>query len=145
MRWSTRNFDGLSAEQITRCIEAWSVLCAVEDMHVELDLSRAAMSGTLTGYNEEHRKVYLGANAFPGEGADANSQLSYLACLAHELAHARRFSMGYRRPMKLPDVLLDEAETSIDASFNQMLPPRDRKELVEDARDRLLQWIAHKE
>jgi hypothetical protein len=33
------------------------------------------------------------------------------------LAHAERFQLGYRRPTDLPDVLLDEAETSLRASF----------------------------
>jgi hypothetical protein len=31
--------------------------------------------------------VYLGADALPGDGIDANARLSTLACLAHELAH----------------------------------------------------------
>ena len=71
-----------------------------------------------------------------------NARLSTLACLAHELAHAERFQLGYRRPMGLPDVLLDEAETSLRASFTSILSPKDREDLVEDARDRLIQWLA---
>jgi hypothetical protein len=42
----------------------------------------------------------------------------------------------------LPDVLLDEAETSLRASFTSLLSPKDREDLVEDARDRLIQWLA---
>jgi hypothetical protein len=42
----------------------------------------------------------------------------------------------------LPDVLLDEAETSLRASFTSPLSPKDREDLVEDARDRLIQWLA---
>jgi hypothetical protein len=39
-------------------------------------------------------------------------------------------------------VLLDEAETSRRASFTSILSPKDREDLVEDARDRLIQWLA---
>ena len=62
--------------------------------------------------------------------------------LAHELAHVERFHLSYRRPTDLPDVLLDEAETSLRASFTSILSPKDREDLVEDARDRLIQWLA---
>jgi hypothetical protein len=86
--------------------------------------------------------VLLGADALPGDGVDANAWLSTLACLAHELAHAERSQLGYRRPMDLPDVLLDEAEASLRASFTSILSPKDRGDLVEDARDRLIQWLA---
>ena len=86
--------------------------------------------------------VLLGADAFPGEGVDANSRMSALACPAHELAHAERFRLGYRRPTDLPDVLLDEAETSLRAAFTSVLRRKDREDLVEDARDRLIQWLA---
>jgi hypothetical protein len=86
--------------------------------------------------------VFLGADALPGDGVDANARLSTLACLAHELAHAERFQLGYRRPTDLPDVLLDEAETSLRAAFTSILSPKDREDLVEDARDRLIQWLA---
>ena len=96
---------------------------------------------TKTTFHETSNIVRLGANAYPGEGIDANSRLSYVACLAHELAHARRFSLGYRRPTTRLDILLDEAETSIDASFIAVLSRRDRLDLVEDARDRLIEWL----
>ena len=86
--------------------------------------------------------MFLGADALPGDGLDANARLSTLACLAHEFAHAERFQMGYRRPADLPDVLLDEAETSLRASFTSLLSAKDREDLVEDARDRVIQWLA---
>ena len=69
-------------------------------------------------------------------------RLSTLACLAHEFAHAERFQMGYRRPTDLPDVLLDEAEMSLRASCTSLLSTQDREDLVEDARDRVIQWLA---
>ena len=70
------------------------------------------------------------------------ARLSTLACLAHELAHVERFYLSYRHPTDLPDVLLDEAETSLRASFTSILSPKDHEDLVEDARDRLIQWLA---
>jgi hypothetical protein len=68
--------------------------------------------------------------------------MSVLACLAHELAHMRRATRGFRRPFTPPDVFLDEAETSIYASLLKYVPLRDREDLVEDARDRLFDWLA---
>jgi hypothetical protein len=84
----------------------------------------------------------LGADAYPGMGQSANSRMSVLACLAHELAHMRRAGRGFRRPLTPPDGFLDEAETSIYASFFKYVPLRDREDLVEDARDRLFDWLA---
>lgn len=52
------------------------------------------------------------------------------------------FERNYRRPIDLPDVLIDEAETSLNASFHIVLNPKDREDLVEDARDRLIEWLA---
>ena len=104
--------------------------------------SQAGETSSRTRFNEEHRKVYLGADAYPGDGSDANSRVSTLACLAHELAHVERFDAGYRRPIELPDSLLDEAETSIRASFASIVRMKDREDLVEDARDRLIHWLS---
>ena len=107
-----------------------------------VELARSGF--TTTGYSEGDRTVYLGANAYPNVMAvDANSRLSVLACLAHEYAHAERHGLGYERPKVLPDVLLDEAEASIHASFHPVLAHKDREDLVEDARDRLIKWIAY--
>ena len=39
-------------------------------------------------------------------------------------------------------MLIDEAETSLDASFHQALGSKDREDLREDARDRLTDWLA---
>lgn len=86
--------------------------------------------------------MVLGADAYPGAGRTANSRMSPLACLAHELAHVERHELGYDRPFDPPDSYLDEAETSLRASFVPVLSPRDREDLVEDARDRLTDWLA---
>jgi hypothetical protein len=52
--------------------------------------------------------------------------------------------LGFQRPYHPPDSYLDEAETSIDASFRPLLSSVDRIDLVEDARDRLIDWLAAK-
>lgn len=135
-----RNQTGLSEQQIEYCLEVWVALGA--DQSVELDVSEARQDFSRTRFNEGQNKVFLGADAFAGKGVDANSRMSTFACLTHELAHAERFRLGYRRPTELPDVLLDEAETSLRAVFTSVLGRKDREDLVEDARDRLIQWLA---
>jgi hypothetical protein len=135
-----RNQSGLTDKQIEYCLEVWAVLRA--DRQITLDISGASQNFSCTRFNEDQNKVFLGADAFPGEGVDANSRMSTLACLAHELTHAERFQLGYRRPTDLPDVLLDEAETSLRAAFTSILRRKNREDLVEDARDRLIQWLA---
>jgi hypothetical protein len=52
-----------------------------------------------------------------------------------------RFTQGYRRSFEHPDRLLDEAETSLNASFNAGLSFKDKEDLVEDARDRTIDWL----
>jgi hypothetical protein len=136
-----RNRVGLTETQLEYCLEAWAVLCGEVPTH--LDTSEAARNSSRTRFNEERNRVFPGADAMPGEGADAVSRMSTLACLAHELSHVERFRLGYRRPVELPDVLLDEAEASLRASFTSILRTKDRADLVEDARDRLIQWLAH--
>ncbi|ADI64234.1 hypothetical protein [Trichormus azollae] len=44
----------------------------------------------------------------------------------------------------MPDILIDEAETTLNASFQTVLNPKDREDLIEDARDRLTEWLANK-
>jgi hypothetical protein len=39
-------------------------------------------------------------------------------------------------------MLIDEAETSLHASFALDLVMIDREDLIEDARDRLIHWLA---
>jgi hypothetical protein len=135
-----RNQAGLTDKQIEYCVEVWKILRA--NQQIMLDVSEASQNFSRTRFNETQNKVFLGADAFPGEGVDANSRMSTLACLAHELAHVERFQLGYRRPTELPDVLLDEAETSLRAAFTSLLRKKNREDLVEDARDRLIQWLA---
>jgi hypothetical protein len=135
-----RNRVGLTDDQIRTCVQAWQFLCG-ESPRL-LDLSEAARHGSRTRYDERRRVVILGADAFSGTGASANSRMSLRACLAHELAHALRSEMGFDRPILPPDGYLDEAETSIHASFLENVSPGDREDLVEDARDRLFAWLA---
>jgi hypothetical protein len=130
----------LSEQQIDKCIAAWAVLCG--DHPRALDTSEAMEHGSRTRFVQDRQIVMLGADAYPGSGISANSRMSMLACLAHELAHAERFEVGYSRPFDAPDSFIDEAETSLRASFTSVLSPRDREDLVEDARDRLIDWLA---
>src|SRR5581483_9477018 len=135
-----RNQAGLTDTQIEYCLEVWEILRG--DIPITLDIAEAQQNFSRTRFNEDQNKVFLGADAFPGGGVDANSRMSTLACLAHEFAHVERFRIGYRRPADLPDVLLDEAETSLRAAFTSILRKKNREDLVEDARDRLIQWLA---
>jgi hypothetical protein len=135
-----RNYIGLTEVQIGRCLAVWDALCGRYDR--ALDISEAAFHGSRTRYDEDRDAVILGANAYAGIGASANARMSMQACLAHELAHMLRAELGFDRPFTPPDVYLDEAETSIHASFFESVSPRDREDLVEDARDRLFDWLA---
>jgi hypothetical protein len=110
-----RNRIGLSEQQIDKCIAAWAVLCG--DHRRVLDTSEAMEHGSRTRFVQDRRAVILGADAYPGSGTGANSRMSMLACLAHELAHVERFEVGYSRPIDAPDSFIDEAETSLRASF----------------------------
>lgn len=130
----------MTDNEITYCVLAWSVLCGEQPRPLILDEARSDYS--LTRFVEDTNVVYLGADAYPGEGFSANARMSVLACLAHELSHADRFASGYRRPLEMPDRLIDEAETSLDASFHLELGSKDREDLREDARDRLTEWLA---
>jgi hypothetical protein len=88
-----RNQRGLTEKQIAYCVKVWAVLCA--DQPIALETSEALQYASRTRFNEVQNAVFLGADAWPGDGIDANARLSTLACLAHELAHAERFQMGY--------------------------------------------------
>jgi hypothetical protein len=136
---SGRNQSGLSDREIQHCLEVWRELCGGQER--ELVTSGASRHSSRTHFNENDGLVYLGADAMPGRAITANSRMSVLACLAHELGHLERFQQGYQRPFDMPDKLLDEAETSIHASFIPVLGPRDREDLIEDASDRLIQWL----
>lgn len=135
-----RNYNGLTEDQIERCVRVWK---ALGDETRHLDTSEAGQHGSRTRYDSDRHVVMLGANAYSGAGSSANARMSLQACLAHELAHMLRAELGFRRPFVPPDVHLDEAETSIHASFIEKLSMRDRGDLVEDARDRLFDWLAH--
>ncbi|WP_016953474.1 hypothetical protein [Anabaena sp. PCC 7108] len=137
-----RNRNGLTDRQIEYCIEAWQVLCGDEGRI--LITNGAKIYSSSTRFVEGKNVVYLGADAYPGNNSSANSRMSVLACLAHELSHMQRFDRGYRRPLDMPDILIDEAETSLDASFHIVISLKDREDLIEDARDRLTDWLANK-
>jgi hypothetical protein len=145
---SGRNSIALSQNEIADCLLRWQVLLDAQEQRfavdIKLDSSRATTSYTTTVFDEESNTVRLGADVRPGVGPDANSRLSVQACLAHELAHAQRFKLGFRRPTAVPDLHLDEAETSIAAAFMTPLTDVEREDLVEDARSRLSLWITQR-
>jgi hypothetical protein len=134
-----RNQRGLTEPEIARCLLAWETLCGNQPRG--LVVTEATQHSSRTRFVESEGKVYLGADVFPGTGISANSRLSMLACLAHELAHAERFELNYERPFAWPDNLRDEAETSLHASFHPHLSAQDRADLIEDAHDRLIEWL----
>ena len=118
---------------------AWEVLIGEERR--ELVITEAPNHSSRTHFDERDGKVHLGADVKPGSGIEPNSRMSILACLAHELAHVQRFEREFQRSITLPDCLIDEAETSLHASFHPVLNRKDREDLIEDARDRLNQWF----
>src|SRR5437899_12138524 len=105
-----RNQAGLTDMQIEYCLEVWEILRG--DIPIALDVSEARQNFSRTRFNEDQNKVFLGADAFLGDGVDANFGMSTLACLAHELAYVERFRLCYRRPIVLPDLPLAESGTS---------------------------------
>lgn len=140
MMFSHRRTEGLEDRQINTCQEAWAVLGG--DHYCPLETSSAHQHSSLTRFIEGRNVVVLGADVYPAEGStDARSRMSVLACLAHELSHATRYERGYSRSLQEPDILLDEAETSLDASFFLVLSRQDRLDLVEDASDRIISWL----
>jgi hypothetical protein len=132
----------LTDEEIERCLLTWKNLCG--DKERELVIDDAHQHSSRTRFNETSGKVHLGADVKPGRGIEANARMSVLACLAHELAHVERFEMGFQRPIEFPDSLIDESETSLHASFMPVLSSAEREDLVEDAVDRLYQWLVEK-
>jgi hypothetical protein len=134
-----RNQTALTEREIEYCLRAWEVLCGEKQRAIIT--SEASKHSSRTRFSEIDGSVYLGADVKPGNGIEANARISILACLAHELAHAERFELGFQRSTTLPDNLVDEAETSLHASFHSVLSSKDREDLIEDARDRLNQWF----
>lgn len=135
---SSRNQTGLTDREIARCEQIWVVLSG--NKYCPLDTSQASQSGSRTRFNQTRILVFLGADVIPGIGTDARSRMSEMACLAHELAHAQRFLIGIDRPVEQPDVLLDEAEARLHASFSTPISRIDRQHLVEDARVQIALW-----
>jgi hypothetical protein len=135
-----RNRHGLTEQEIESCLEAWAFLCGARKR--VLMTNDAHLNYSRTRFDEKRNITYLGADVYPGQGSNANSRLSMLACLAHELSHIERFERGYDRPIDMPDMLLDESETSLNAAFHRAISRRDKADLIEDARDRLIEWLA---
>lgn len=150
-----RNVTGLSEEQIEQAKAMWDFITQVDEseenhfeisvlnlLNVQLDTSSAHIDNSTTAFLEATNTVRLGADAYPttGNSISANDILSPLACLCHEYAHAVRYHIGFRRPFNGALMHLDEAETSIHASYEACLYPMDRERLVEDALERISNW-----
>lgn len=138
---SSRNQRSLSRRKIAICEAIWELLGGNEVC--PLDIREASEHGSRTRYNQTANVVYLGADVEPGIGTEARVRMSELACLAHELAHAERFRLGYDRPDTETANAIDEAEASLHASFMQPLSITDRHDLIEDARDQITRGLAH--
>ncbi len=134
-----RNYQGLTERQIELCRTVWDVLCGQTPRALVTD--SAHLHGSRTRFMEELNATSIGADVYPGDGPSANSRMSMPACLAHEMSHVQRFERGYRRPHELPDALIDEAETSLNASFHDDISLRDREDLIQDAHERLIEWL----
>lgn len=138
---SSRNQRGLSRRKIAICEAIWELLGGNDVC--SLDIQEASEHGSQTRYNQTTIVVYLGADVEPGIGTEARVRMSELACLAHELSHVERHKMGYDRPNTEATNAIDEAETSLHASFMQPLSITDRHDLMEDARDQITRGLAH--
>lgn len=88
-----RNVHGLSEREVEQCLHAWQLLTDSEQFYVPLDVTQAHQHGSRTTFREADN-----IDVQPGDGVDANSRMSLLACLAHELAHARRYRGGLQSP-----------------------------------------------
>ena len=119
-----RNQQPLTSTQIAKCINIWNILGGDKSCGI-LVITYAETPGSKTKYNESRKLVLLGADVYPnlgaGPAAPTRDRLSVMAVLAHELAHAERHAKGYNRPYKGDDLLIDEAEASLEASFNPAL------------------------
>lgn len=145
-----RNKNGLNKDQIQKARIAWEFLTQEDDTTIRadtivleditFDTNSAHLTNSKTVFQESTLTVKLGADAYPGQGTDANSIMSLLACLCHELSHAQRLQLGFHRPITDPAMNLDEAETSIHASYHPVLSIQDRKHLIQDAKKRIAIW-----
>ena len=102
---SGRNKEGLSEREIQNCLQYWELLLGGKN-NIKLVTYEANQHSSRTRFSEIENVVYLGADVKPGPGIEANSRMSPPACLAHELSHAIRFKLGFKRPIKLPYVLI---------------------------------------
>ncbi len=143
-----RNWEPLSTGDIDQCQQQWHFLCrgvhvAMHSQRLKgwsapvLDDAEARRPRSRTRFLEGRNVIMLGCDALPGAETDANSRMSFRACLAHELAHAQRHFLGFRRPFEGLGRSIDEAETSLHATFFKHLTYQDVYDLIEDAKQRL--------
>lgn len=153
-----RNITGLTQEQIEHIQVMWEFITQsaegsegretylddkiMQGLDIKIDISKAHENYSTTAFIELTNTVRIGADVYPATGSSisANDTMSPFACLCHEYAHAVRYHLGFRRPFNGALMHLDEAETSIHASYEPALYPSDRITLIDDASERLAKW-----
>lgn len=117
-----RNTQPLSPSEIADCQTAWAVLSAGA---CPLDVSEAALLGSQTRFDPVPGCVFLGADVMPGTSVySALDELSYVAVLAHELTHFRRYGTT------LENYVLEEVATHVQAAEILALGNEDRCALL---------------
>ncbi len=141
-----RNIHGLNKDQQRLIRQIWNYLGGGK--YADIDFTRSARPYSLTVYNSKNGIIYIGANVFPNHGPPSPfSKMSARGCIAHELAHAYRDKiLNIKRPFNLPEALLEESQTCIDASiiFYDKLAHYERVSLIKGAKIRLKQWLLTK-
>ena len=123
-----RNRSPISDDEAEKIRDYWSALGGDP---ARLVINHQAESRTY--FSDEDRKVHIGADVFPGHGADPNTIMSWQASLTHEYQHLQRHDAG----RSLPPGHLDEAITDLEASQYNLLSRLMKNELVADALQRL--------
>ena|GEM_PF-3655981 len=100
------------------CLVAWEILTGNA---CKLDVSESGEMGSQTRFDPVSNCVFLGCDVMPGETQlSALDELSFVAVLAHEYTHFLRFGQT------LPNYVLEEVSTHVQAAENDTLTPEDR-------------------
>ncbi len=132
--FGSRNKAPLRQGHIKECKDTWAVLGG-RRRGVRLVFDKSSKKFR-TRYDYTKKVVYVGTDVLPLPSSMCllpHSQLSILACLAHELAHAERHRMGIDRPFIGVGALIEEAEACLHAAFYPALSEEDRNTLYKCA------------
>lgn len=125
-----RNRSPLRQGHIKECKDKWAVLGG-RRRNVRIIFDHSSKKSH-TRYDYARKVVFIGTDVLPLPSSMCllpHSQLSILACLAHELAHAERHRMGISRPFDGIGALIEEAEACLHAAFYPALSDDDRATL----------------